>query len=48
MDLRSGQLETATLPVRTSNEERSYVVPIEPDAAVLLDAFRNGKPFPEN
>lgn len=46
LDLRAGQLETATLPVRISNEERSYVVPVEPDAAVLLDAFRNGKPFP--
>lgn len=46
MDLKPGQLETATLPVRISNEERSYVVPIEPDAASLLDAFRNGRPFP--
>ncbi len=48
MALRSGQLETATLPVRTSNEERSYVVPIEPNAAVLLDAFRNGRSYPES
>ncbi len=48
LDLRSGQLETATLPVRISNEERSYVVRVEPEAAVLLDSFRNAKPFPES
>lgn len=47
LDLRSGQLQTATLPVRGSQEERSYVVPIEPDATALLDAFRNAQPFPE-
>lgn len=47
LDLRAGQLETATLPVRISNEERSYVIPIEPAAAVLLDSFRNAKPFPD-
>jgi LCP family protein required for cell wall assembly len=48
MALRSGQLETATLPVRYSNEERAYVIPIEPNAAVLLDAFRNGRAYPES
>ncbi|MDH3730163.1 MAG: LCP family protein [Acidimicrobiia bacterium] len=41
--VRSGGIDTATLPVATSNEGGvSYVVPVEPQAASLLALFVNG------
>ena len=46
MDLRSGILETATLPVRASTQEPSLVIAIERDSAALLNAFRDGTPYP--
>lgn len=46
LSLDSKDIEAATLPVKIVEEERSYVVPIEPDAAAVLDAFRTGLPFP--
>lgn len=46
LSLDSGDLEAVTLPVRIVEEDRSYVIPIEPDANATLRAFRAGLPFP--
>ena len=46
LSLKSQDLEATTLPVRIVNEERSYVVPVEPEASAVLDAFKAGQPFP--
>lgn len=46
LSLRSQDLEAATLPVKIVNEERSYVVPVEPEATAVLEAFKAGNPFP--
>jgi LCP family protein required for cell wall assembly len=46
LSLRSQDLEATTLPVKIVNEERSYVVPVEPEATAVLEAFRAGTPFP--
>jgi LCP family protein required for cell wall assembly len=46
LSLRSQDLEATTLPVKIVNEERSYVVPIEPEATAVLEAFKAGNPFP--
>jgi LCP family protein required for cell wall assembly len=46
LSLRSEDLEATTLPVEIKNEERSYVVPVEPQATAVLDAFKAGEPFP--
>jgi LCP family protein required for cell wall assembly len=47
MSLSSGEIETMTLPVKSSTEGGvAYVVPIEPDATAVLDAFIAGEPFP--
>ena len=41
-------IERTTLPVEENRENNvSYVVPIEPDGALLLDAFREGVPYPD-
>lgn len=48
LDLSSAQIETKTLPVVTSLEGGvSYVVPIEPEATGVVDAFIAGEHFPE-
>ena len=47
LSLDSGEIHTVTLPVKVSNENGvSYVVPIEPEAQAVLDAFIAGAPFP--
>jgi len=47
LSLRSEDLEAMTLPVKIVQEnETSFVVPVEPDATAVLDAFRAGEPFP--
>lgn len=47
LGLSSTEIETRTLPVQTSNEGGvSYVVPIEPDATAVIDAFMAGLAFP--
>jgi LCP family protein required for cell wall assembly len=47
MSLSSGEIETKTLPVKGSTEGGvAYVVPIEPDATAVVDAFIAGEPFP--
>ena len=46
LSLRSEDLEAMTLPVRIVTEERSYVVPVEPEATDVLAAFKAGEPFP--
>ncbi len=46
LSLRSTDVEAMTLPVKIVTEERSYVVPIEPEATAVLEAFRAGLPFP--
>jgi len=46
--LSSADIQTMTLPVKNSKENgRAYVVPIEPDATAVIDAFIAGKPFPK-
>ena len=46
--MSSSDIRTITLPVKTSTENgRSYVIPIEPDATAVIDAFIGGDPFPE-
>jgi LCP family protein required for cell wall assembly len=48
LSLSSGEIQTMTLPVAISNEGGvSYVVPVEPDATSVLDAFIAGTVFPE-
>ena len=48
LSLSSADIETLTLPVKGSREDgRAYVVPIEPEAAAIIDAFIAGEPFPE-
>lgn len=46
LSLKPQDLEATTLPVRIVNEDRSYVVPVEPEASAVLDAFKAGRPFP--
>ena len=47
LGLDSGEIETMTLPVTSSSEGGvAYVVPIEPDAQSVIDAFIIGEPFP--
>lgn len=47
LSLDSGEIETMTLPVKSSTEGGvAYVVPIEPDAAAVIAAFTAGDPFP--
>ncbi len=47
MSLSSGEIEAITLPVKGSTESGvAYVVPIEPDATAVIDAFIAGEPFP--
>ncbi|MCP3977073.1 MAG: LCP family protein [bacterium] len=46
MGLDSSDIEAMTLPVKIVKEDRSYVVPVEPDASDVLRAFRAGLPFP--
>lgn len=46
MGLDSSEIEAITLPVKIVEEDRSYVVPVEPDAGDVLRAFRAGLPFP--
>ncbi|MDX2467545.1 MAG: LCP family protein, partial [Acidimicrobiia bacterium] len=48
LDLSSSQIATITLPVKNSTEGGvAYVVPIEPDAAAVIDAFVAGETFPD-
>lgn len=48
LDLSSAQIETMTLPVVNSTEGGvAYVVPVEPEATAVVDAFIAGEPFPE-
>ena len=48
LGLDSGEIETMTLPVKSSTEGGvAYVIPIEPDAQSVLAAFIAGEPFPE-
>ena len=48
LSLSSGEIQTMTLPVAISNEGGvSYVVPVEPDATSVLNAFIAGTVFPE-
>lgn len=43
----SSVTEATALPVRISNEGgTSFVVPVEPDAGAVLEAFANGRPLP--
>jgi len=47
LSLSSGDIETKTLPVKNHTEDgRAYVVPIEPGATAVIDAFIAGEPFP--
>ena len=47
LGLDSGEIETMTLPVTSSTEGGvAYVIPIEPDAQAVVDAFIVGEPFP--
>jgi LCP family protein required for cell wall assembly len=47
LGLSSSAIETRTLPVKNQTEDgRAYVVPIEPDATAVIDAFLAGDPFP--
>ena len=47
LDLSSTEIATRTLPVKNQTEDgRAYVVPIEPDATNVLNAFIAGEPFP--
>lgn len=47
LGLDSGEIETMTLPVTGSTEGGvAYVIPIEPDAQSVVDAFITGEPFP--
>jgi len=47
LNLSSSAIETRTLPVRNANEGGvAYVVPIEPDATAVIDAFIAGVAFP--
>jgi LCP family protein required for cell wall assembly len=47
LGLDSGEIETMTLPVTGSTEGGvAYVIPIEPDAQSVVDAFIAGEPFP--
>jgi LCP family protein required for cell wall assembly len=48
LGLDRGSIQAMTLPVRVQNEERSYVVPVEPKASAVLQAFIAGEPFPES
>ncbi len=46
LDLHSSDIQTMTLPVRVSNEGgRSYVIPVQPDADQVLEAFRKAEPW---
>ncbi len=48
LSLDSGQIHTMTLPVTNHREDgREYVIPIEPEATGVVDAFIAGAPFPE-
>lgn len=48
LGLSSSEIETRTLPVKNQTEDgRAYVVPIEPDATAVVDAFLAGEPFPD-
>ena len=48
LSLSSTEIETRTLPVKNQTEDgRAYVVPIEPDATNVINAFLTGAPFPE-
>jgi LCP family protein required for cell wall assembly len=48
LSLDSGEIQTMTLPVKNHSEDgRAYVVPIEPSATAVIDAFIAGDPFPE-
>jgi LCP family protein required for cell wall assembly len=47
--MSSSEIETITLPVTNSTEEgRAYVVPIEPQATAVINAFIAGQPFPDS
>ena len=49
LSLSSSDIQTMTLPVQNSTEDgRAYVVPIEPEATNIIEAFLLGNPFPEN
>ncbi len=48
LSLDSGEIQTMTLPVTNHTEDgRAYVIPIEPAATAVIDAFVAGEPFPE-
>jgi LCP family protein required for cell wall assembly len=47
LKLSSKDIATITLPVKNQTEDgRAYVVPIEPDATNVINAFIAGDPFP--
>ena len=47
LQMNRTDIQTAVLPVKNHSEDgRSYVIMIQPDADDLLRAFRNGDPFP--
>ena len=48
LSLSSGDIQTLTLPVKNHTEDgRAYVIPIEPSATAVLNAFIAGEAFPE-
>jgi LCP family protein required for cell wall assembly len=48
LGVRGGDIETRTLPVTISNEGGvSYVVPVDPEATTMINAFIAGEPLPE-
>jgi len=49
LSLSSSDIQTVTLPVKNSTEDgRAYVVPIEPDATTIINAFIAGAAFPDS
>lgn len=48
LSLSSADIQTLTLPVKSHTEDgRAYVIPIEPSATAVIDAFIAGEAFPE-
>jgi hypothetical protein len=48
LSLSSSDIQMVTLPVKNSTENgRAYVVPIEPDATAVINAFITGDTLPE-
>jgi LCP family protein required for cell wall assembly len=46
LGLDSSEIQTMTLPVKVSNENgRSYVIPVQPEADDVLEAFRQAEPW---